>query len=365
MKLLTVIGARPQFIKAATISRLIRERDNISEYIVHTGQHYDQSMSEVFFKELDIPKPSLNLNVGSGLHGEQTAKMLCGIEQAILTVKPDVVLVYGDTNSTLAGALAAVKLHIPICHVEAGLRSFNRKMPEEINRIMTDHASDILFAPTLNAVKQLKAEGISEEKIILSGDVMYDAALYYGERADLESSILNRLEILPDNYVLTTVHRAENTDTPEMLTQIMQELDMVALEHTVILPIHPRTRVKLDDWGIKVKNIRLIDPISYLDMVKLEKNAKIIITDSGGVQKEAYFFGKPCITLRAETEWVELVDGGWNTLLDFTNIERPTISDLINFPITSSIGSRDISLYGTGNSAHKIIEGITELSFKY
>ncbi|PIE44478.1 MAG: UDP-N-acetylglucosamine 2-epimerase (non-hydrolyzing), partial [Gammaproteobacteria bacterium] len=290
-----------------------------------------------------------------------TAKMLSGIEQAILAEKPNAVIVYGDTNSTLAGALAAVKLHVPVCHVEAGLRSFNRKMPEEINRIMTDHASDLLFAPTERAVKQLTSEGVAAEKVILSGDVMYDAALYYGDRADLESRIIERLNVAPGGYILATIHRAENTDSPETLTRIIQELDLAASGRNVILPIHPRTRSRLNSLGIKVRNITLLEPVGYLDMIKLEKNATLIITDSGGVQKEAYFFGKACITLRAETEWVELVEAGVNRLVDMTIAQHPSINDLIKSDFNNLANNKTPSLYGTGNAAGKIVEQMSRL----
>lgn len=358
MKILTVIGARPQFIKAATVSRVIREREDISEYIVHTGQHYDAGMSEVFFNELHIPKPNLNLNVGSGLHGEQTAKMLSGLEQAIMKEKPDAVLVYGDTNSTLAGALAAVKLLVPVCHVEAGLRSFNRRMPEEINRIMTDHASDLLFAPTVNAIKQLQFEGIAEDKIILSGDVMLDAALFYVKQAENESRILDQLGLRESSYILTTVHRAENTDDPEMLQRIMSAIDAISKKHSVILPIHPRTRAKLDTFGIETQHIKFIDPVGYLDMVNLEKNAALIITDSGGVQKEAYFFRKPCITLRAETEWLELVEEGWNKLSPPSVVTAKSLLHDTEMALNQTKAISNKNLYGTGNSAQNIVEEI-------
>jgi len=317
MKLLTIIGARPQFIKAATVSRLVQEQDNLTEVLVHTGQHYDETMSDVFFQELDIPKPNYHLGIGSASHGTQTGRMLEAIEQVLLKEKPDWVLVYGDTNSTLAGALAAVKLHIPIAHVEAGLRSFNRKMPEEINRVLTDHAADLLFAPTEVAVANLRREGIAEDKIHWVGDVMYDAALYYGAKAERESQILERLQLDEKAYILATVHRAENTDNPKRLKAIFEGLGQVAQQIPVILPLHPRTRESLKRHALlddATQQLQLIEPVGYLDMVMLEKHARLITTDSGGVQKEAFFYRVPCVTLRDETEWVELVELGCNIL---------------------------------------------------
>jgi UDP-GlcNAc3NAcA epimerase len=285
--------------------------------------------------------------------------MLIGIEQAILNQKPDAVLVYGDTNSTLAGALAATKLHTPLYHVEAGLRSFNRKMPEEINRILTDHASDLLFAPTENAVQQLRHEGIPHEKIILSGDVMYDAALFYGEQAERGSKILEHLNLQKDSFILATVHRAENTDDPVVLERIMKELGTVAEQYPVIFPIHPRTRAKLAELSVKVRNVTLIDPVGYLDMVQLEKNSKLIITDSGGVQKEAYFHKKPCITLRAETEWVELVETGWNSLHDPKS--QLSILRTLETHITTPTRDYKSNIYGDGLAATFILNKLMNI----
>tara|TARA_R110001599_G_C12273186_1_gene661703 strand:+ start:2936 stop:4048 length:1113 start_codon:yes stop_codon:yes gene_type:complete len=358
LKILTIVGARPQFIKAATISRVIAKNDDITEYILHTGQHYDDSMSEVFFKELNIPKPDINLNIGSGLHGEQTGHMLIGIEQAILKQKPDAVLVYGDTNSTLAGALAATKLHVPLYHIEAGLRSFNRKMPEELNRILTDHASDLLFAPTENAVKQLLLESIPEAKIILSGDIMFDAALFYGDKAERESKIIERLGLQNNEFILATVHRAENTDDPVILKKIIKELDSVAAKYRVVFPMHPRTRSKLSEFSINTKHIDIIEPIGYLDMVQLEKNAKLIVTDSGGVQKEAYFHKKPCITLRTETEWSELIEAGWNRLSPPLEMAKNPLLHDVEKALNQAKTASNKYLYGTGNSAQNIIKSI-------
>jgi len=331
--LLTIVGARPQFIKAAAVSRAIREHNAvhperpIHEVLLHTGQHYDENMSQVFFDELDIPHPHYNLGVGSLPHGAQTGRMLERIEEVLLKEKPAWVLVYGDTNSTLAGALAAAKLHIPVAHVEAGLRSYNRHMPEEINRVLADHLSTLLFCPTRAAVDNLAGEGI-REGVELVGDVMYDAALYYVERAEAHSTILADLSLRPQEYVLATVHRAENTDDPLRLRAIVEGLDAVAQKMPVVIPLHPRTRSALEREGLLAQAAgacRLIPPLGYLDMVLLEKNARLIATDSGGVQKEAYFYGVPCITLREETEWVETVETGWNVLVG-TDRERITLA---------------------------------------
>lgn len=323
MKLLDVVGARPQFIKLAPILRAIERHNDqhpdsqIQEILVHTGQHYDYEMSGVFFDELGLKTPDYHLGVGSGSHGYQTGEMLKRIEEVLLREKPDIVMVYGDTNSTLAGALAAAKLHIPVAHVEAGLRSFNKRMPEEINRVLTDHVSDILFCPTETAVANLKREGI-EKSVYLVGDVMYDAVLLYGELAEKKSSILERLNLRPKTYVLVTVHRAENTDSPERLQGIVEGLHRLAeAGWTIVFPMHPRTRQAMERFGLAIRkaNIIVIEPVSYLDMLMLEKHARVILTDSGGVQKEAFFLKVPCVTLREETEWMETVETGWNALV--------------------------------------------------
>lgn len=315
MKILTVVGARPQFIKLAPFSKVLRE-NGVNEIIVHTGQHYDENMNDLFFKELEIPEPDYNLGIGSGNHGEQTGKMLIEIEKIILKENPDLVIVYGDTNSTLAGALAASKLHIKLAHVEAGLRSFNKRMPEEINRVLTDHVSDILFCPTQTAVENLKNEGITKG-VYLVGDVMFDALLHFSKISDMKSNILERLNIKPKEYYLATIHRAENTDDHERLKNILTAFSK--MNEIVVFPIHPRTRKMINYYGVgdllENDNIKLIDPVGYLDMLKLEKNAKAILTDSGGVQKEAFWLKVPCITLRDETEWIETVDLGWNRLV--------------------------------------------------
>ncbi len=327
-KILTIIGARPQIIKAAAISRAINTKfsTELEEVLVHTGQHYDQNMSDVFFGELGIPKPNYLLSIGSGSHGDQTGKMLIEIEQIILKEKPDALLVYGDTNSTLAGSLAAVKLHVPVIHVEAGLRSFNKKMPEEINRIATDHFSTLLFSPTSSGVKNLSLEGFSSEKkdtaslnapsVFHCGDIMYDNSLHFSAIAAQSSQILEKHDLRTDEFILSTVHRPSNTDETKNLKSILEGLVEVGTTNSlkIVFPIHPRTQKKIkelisDSFYVEIsKTILFIPPVSFLDMIQLEKNAHLIMTDSGGVQKEAYFFQKKCIILREETEWVEIVE---------------------------------------------------------
>ncbi len=312
MKIVTVIGARPQFIKAAAVSREIEKYPQIKEIIVHTGQHFDENMSDIFFKELHIPKPNYNLDIHGLNHGAMTGQMLEKIEEVLIKEKPDWVLVYGDTNSTIAGALAASKLHIKTAHVEAGLRSFNMKMPEEINRILTDRISNLLFCPTQKAVENLKNEGFenfSFAKIVKSGDVMQDAALFYEDLAKKPKSV--NLE----NFILSTIHRAENTDNENRITEIFKTLNEIAKEIPVVLPLHPRTKKILKNLNIDTSNINIIEPVGYLQMVWLLKNSKMVMTDSGGLQKEAFFFKKPCITLRDETEWVELVENRFNKIV--------------------------------------------------
>jgi UDP-GlcNAc3NAcA epimerase len=354
MKILTILGARPQFIKAAVVSRLLRGAAGLDEVLVHTGQHYDENMSDVFFEELDIPRPQYHLGVGSGSHGAQTGRMLEKIEQVMVSERPHVVLVYGDTNSTLAGALAASKLHVPVAHVEAGLRSFNRAMPEEINRVVTDHLSAWLFAPTDSAVANLRREGIDEQKTFLVGDVMYDAAIHYGADATAGPE---RFGVRPKDYVLATIHRAENTDTPDRLRSIFAGLREVARSVPVVLPVHPRTRAVLRREGLEAggPELRLIDPVGYLDMVRLERHARLIATDSGGVQKEAFFHRVPCVTLRCETEWVELVEMGWNRLVP------PTDSAAVRDGILGSLAEAarpepPADLYGGGQAGARIVE---------
>ncbi|WP_414578366.1 non-hydrolyzing UDP-N-acetylglucosamine 2-epimerase [Anabaena sp. CCY 9402-a] len=364
MKILTIVGARPQFIKAAAVSRKLQSHPDIQEVLVHTGQHYDENMSDVFFQELEIPVPEYHLGIGSHTHGMQTGRMLAEIEQVLLKELPDWVLVYGDTNSTLAGTIAAVKLHIPVAHVEAGLRSFNRRMPEEINRVLTDHAANLLFAPTTAAVENLRQEGIAPEKIHLVGDVMYDAAIEYGIKAELKSSILDHLGLTPQKYILTTIHRAENTDDPKRLEAIFTGLIAISRNIPVVLPLHPRTRAALSRtelWESAGQSLQLIEPVGYLDMVMLEKNAQLIATDSGGVQKEAFFYRVPCVTLREETEWVELVQLGWNRLLP--PVGSSNVANGISDALLSISGNEVPNhLYGGGFAALKIVQLLTSNS---
>lgn len=353
MKIVTVIGARPQFVKATVVSNALKRR-GIQELILHTGQHFDSNMSDVFFDELSISKPAFNLGIGGGSHGENTGRMVEGIEKVLMAEKPDWLLVYGDTDSTLAGALAAVKLHIPVAHVEAGLRSFNRHMPEEINRILTDHMASMLFAPTETATKHLVAEGIEGESVLNVGDVMFDAALFYGKKAEKRSQIFRKLGLEKGQYVLATIHRAENTDIPHRLQVIFD--GMAKSGQKIVLPLHPRTKARLISNGIKLPdNILSIEPVGYLDMVMLEKYASRIVTDSGGVQKEAFFYQVPCITLRDETEWVELVEAGWNYLVP------PLSSEAISIALTTdySIG-KPIQPYGEGKAAELIAERLAQ-----
>ncbi|MFC4487626.1 non-hydrolyzing UDP-N-acetylglucosamine 2-epimerase [Tepidiphilus baoligensis] len=359
-KILTVLGARPQFIKASVVSHAIATTPGLTEVFVHTGQHFDANMSEVFFAELGMKKPDYFLDIHGGTHGAMTGRMLEAVEQVLLQEKPDIVLVYGDTNSTLAGALAAAKLHIPVAHVEAGLRSFNMAMPEEINRILTDRISQWLFTPTRAASANLQREGYPADKIIEVGDVMYDVALHYGSRVTPGTGLMAQLGLTEKNYVLATVHRQENTDHPERLTAIVEAL--IATAHTlpVVWPLHPRTRAVLQQtaqWSALAQHVKLIDPVGYLDMVQLEKFAALIATDSGGVQKEAFFYKVPCVTLRDETEWVELVDAGWNWLAP------PTIAGAVQAAIANALGSRgqEVQPYGAGDAAEKIVSFIGKL----
>jgi UDP-GlcNAc3NAcA epimerase len=349
-KVLSVVGARPQFIKAAPVNRALKAV-GLDEFMVHTGQHYDSQMSEVFFSELGITAPDLNLKVGSGSHGAQTGAMLTGLERTILQQKPDWVLVYGDTNSTLAGVLAAAKLQVPVAHVEAGLRSFNRQMPEEINRVVADALATLLFVPTETGRRNLLREGVAAERICLTGDVMLDATLMFRDRAERSSRIMDRLELRNVPFVLATIHRAENTNDLGRLETLLQGLRMVARTLRVVLPLHPRTRERLELLpGFQIEPLELIEPLGFLDMVRLEMAAEVIATDSGGVQKEAFFHGVPCVTLRAETEWTELVELGWNRL-------APLLSpEMIAETILSARGvnGRRATLYGDGHAANRI-----------
>ncbi len=351
MRIVSVVGARPQFIKAAQVSREIRKKHE--ETIVHTGQHYDPPMSAQFFEELKIPKPDFNLGVGSGTHGEQTGQMVIGIEKILMDEKPDIVLVYGDTNSTLAGGLAAVKVQLPVAHVEAGLRSYNSKMPEEINRVLVDRISKLLFCPTTTSVKNLKKEGITKG-VHLVGDVMYDAALHNKTLAQ-KSTILEKLGLKEKSYLLTTIHRPSNTDSKENLEAIVDAL--ISCNEEVVFPAHPRALKFLKKFELRAKldkAIKLIEPVGYLDFTRLAMKSKKILTDSGGVQKEAYFHGIPCITLREETEWVETVTDGWNILV---GSDKARILEAIKS--FSPSGERRAS-YGDGKAGEKIANIIDE-----
>ena len=388
MKIATIIGARPQFIKSAPVSRAISNYNKniatgctpVIEIIIHTGQHFDDDMSNVFFKELNIPTPSYNLGIHSAPHGAMTGRMLEKIEEILIKERPDWVMVYGDTNSTIAGALAAVKLHISVAHVEAGLRSFNREMPEEINRVITDHCVDILFCPTETAVNNLKQEGFTniindgdlfDKKffknslstfslqpsplVVNVGDTMYDAVLQFSEIAENRSIILEDLKIKSKEYLLATVHRPYNTDIPENLQSILSAF--LEIDQPIIFPVHPRTRQCLINSKLDIRNSKLkfIPPVGYIDMLILEQNAKAIITDSGGIQKEAYFFGVPCITMRSETEWVETVEAGWNVVV---GADRGKI---VNAVMSFKSGSTHQKLYGNGKAAENIIQYLKAL----
>ncbi len=355
MKLITVVGARPQFVKAAVVSRAIAQHnqkvdcEKIIEKIIHTGQHFDENMSSVFFDQMDIPRPHFNLEINSLSHGAMTGKMLEKIEEILLEEKPDWVLVYGDTNSTLAGALAAKKLHIKVAHVEAGLRSFNMKMPEEINRILTDRISDILFCPTETAMENLDKEGYGQLDIkrVNSGDVMQDAALFYTDKAAKPDELNPEQE-----FILCTVHRQENTDDEKKLSDIFEALGEISSQYKVVLPLHPRTVGKLKRYGIAPgPQIQILDPVGYFEMIWMLKNCSLIMTDSGGLQKEAFFFKKPCITLREETEWVELIINGVNFL---TGSDKELISKTFH-KISNADISFDMNLYGDGNSGNAIV----------
>ena len=345
-KVVSVVGARPQFVKASVVCRALKAR-GIDQLVIHTGQHYDREMSEMFFTELGVPTPAHHLGVGSGSHGKQTATMLERLEPLLVDLPHATILVYGDTNSTLAAALVAAKLRLRLAHAEAGLRSFNRAMPEEVNRVVVDHLSDILFAPTDTAVANLEREGLRGESVHLSGDVMFDAALAFGPISEQRSKILNVLGLHPGQYILATIHRAENTNDPKRLDVIMEGLRLVAAEIKVVLPLHPRTRAALPDDIVNTRGLTVIKPVGYLDMLALERHAALIATDSGGVQKEAFFCKVPCVTLRHETEWVELVDLGWNQLAP------PSSAEAVKMAILAALGSTGLEgePYGTGDAS--------------
>jgi UDP-N-acetylglucosamine 2-epimerase len=351
MKIFTVVGARPQFIKASPVSQALRLAGH-REFLLHTGQHYDYGMSQVFFDEMGISMPDVNLEIGSGSHGQQTARMLSAIEQHIIEQKPDWVVVYGDTNSTLAAALAACKLRVPIAHIEAGLRSFNRDMPEEHNRVLTDHCADLLLCPTQTAVDHLAREAITQG-VHLVGDTMYDAVLQFAEVARRQSTVLQAHGLRAKEYLLATIHRPYNTDNPTELRNILHAF--AEIQETIVFPVHPRTRKKLDELGFMnstaTSNLKLIEPVGYLDMLMLEQQARLILTDSGGIQKEAFFFGVPCVTLRPETEWVETVELGWNVL---TSSNTQQIVDAVTkhqWPTT-----QPAPVFGDGNAANRIVD---------
>ena len=349
MKIITVVGARPQFVKAAVVSRELKKLASVNELIIHTGQHHDANMSDVFFEEMDIPKPAFHLGIHGLGHGAMTGQMLEGIEKVLMQEKPDCVLVYGDTNSTLAGALAASKLLIPVAHVEAGLRSYNMAMPEEQNRILTDRLSSLLFCPTQTAIDNLQKEGYPfNNKVILSGDVMQDAAMYYAENSETRSSIFKSLDL--SDFVLCTLHRAENTNDLNRLQSIINALEKINTEQKVVLPLHPRTQKIMKDAGMKTK-LTIIDPVGYFDMLELLKHCSLVMTDSGGLQKEAFFFQKFCITLRDETEWVELINGGFNFLAgaDEEKILKAYSKTAVAHP------NFNVDLYGGGNAATRIV----------
>ncbi|QSR36013.1 UDP-N-acetylglucosamine 2-epimerase (non-hydrolyzing) [Marinobacterium iners] len=346
-RILTIIGARPQFIKASVVSRAIQQNDGIEEIILHTGQHFDANMSDIFFNQLNIPRPDIQLDIHGGSHGEMTGRMLAEIEQALLEHKPDRILVYGDTNSTLAGALAAAKLHIPVAHVEAGLRSFNMQMPEEINRILTDQISDLLFCPTSTAVQNLNNEGFAHKpvQVLQVGDVMQDSALLFAEQASAPA------DDLPEGFILATLHRAENTDNPERLASIVAALNNInATLAPIVLPLHPRTRKLIAQHGLEL-NVHLIDPVGYFEMVWLLDHCELVLTDSGGVQKEAFFFGKACVTMRDQTEWVELIHAGANELV---GADQGKIIDAANRNLGRKVQDT-LQLYGGGRAAERIV----------
>jgi len=353
MKIVTVLGARPQFIKAAAVSRVFKNHESIQELIVHTGQHYDHNMSSSFFEDLDIPHPNYQLSLEGTSHGAMTGNMLRDIEEILLKEKPDALMVYGDTNSTIAGALAASKLHIPTAHVEAGLRSFNMLMPEEINRILTDRISHWLFCPTDAAIRNLKLEGFDnfDTKIIKNGDVMQDAALFYAKVSAEKSQIIKQNELVNKPFALCTIHRAENTDIQKRLKDIFSALEKIHDDVEVVLPLHPRTKKMLSKFNMK-PNIKLINPVGYFDMIELLKHCQAVFTDSGGLQKEAFFFEKPCITLRDETEWVELVEHGYNEI-----VGADSDKILSAFQGIAKFNSDfSVDLYGNGTASERIAQ---------
>lgn len=372
---MSLVGARPQFIKLSPLVKAIETFNqtgnplSIQHFIIHTGQHYDHGMSDIFFDELEIPHPDINLGVGSGPHGAQTGKMLEGIEKILMEEKPDMLVIFGDTNSTVAGALAAAKLHVPIAHIEAGLRSFNRMMPEEVNRIMSDHVSDLLLAPTPAAVSNLKKEGL-DNRTISSGDIMYDTVLLNAKLAAHKSHILAKLDLIPKSYAIATCHRAENTDDPQRLANIMNAFNEIANDHLpVVFPMHPRTKnilpKVLPDWKAN-KNLIILEPVGYLDMVQLVKGARMALTDSGGLQKEAFFLECPCVTMRDETEWTETVEAGGNII---TGADPEKILNAVNRWIEQtekglSFTEKLQDTFGEGNSADITVQAMVDFIAK-
>lgn len=355
MKIATIVGARPQFVKAAVVSRAIAACDDVDEILIHTGQHYDLNMSDIFFQEMRIPRPAHHLGISGGPHGQMTGRQLEAIEHVLMNELPDLVMVYGDTNSTVAGALAAAKLHIPVAHVEAGLRSHNKRMPEEINRIVTDHVSDFLLAPSEMAMFNLQREGLAE-KASFVGDVMYDAALLYGDEAELNSKILEDMGLEKGGFRLATVHRAENTDDPRRLNAIFEALRLLAAEARLVLPLHPRTRKKLENMGniaSLTAGIDVIEPVGVFDIIRLLRGARLVLTDSGGMQKESYFHGTPVVILREETEWTELLDIGWASL-----VPQAVAQCILNSACAmEKATNRQIkNPYGTGDAAFRILK---------
>lgn len=355
MKIVTIVGARPQFIKAAAVSRAFAQHGGITEVIIHTGQHFDANMSDIFFEQMEIPKPNYNLDIHSLSHGAMTGRMLEQIETILLTENPNAVMVYGDTNSTFAGALAARKMGIMLLHVEAGLRSFDMGMPEEVNRILTDRISDVLYCPTDTAINNLKREGFDhyESRLVKSGDVMEDAAIFYAERAFANSTILADLDLVDEGFLLCTLHRAENTDDPTRLRELVAGLNEVGETSVIVMPLHPRTKAALAKRGLNL-NVRLIDPVGYFDMVTLLANSSLVITDSGGLQKEAYFFNSGCVTMRDQTEWIELVENGFNVLV---GADREKLVSGVKSMITQPF-QRNVELYGSGKAADTIAADI-------
>ena len=357
-KILTVVGARPQFIKAAAVSKALQLHTDFKEVIVHTGQHFDTNMSAIFFDEMEIPRPDYNLDIHSLSHGAMTGRMLEALEKVMLKEAPNGVMVYGDTNSTIAGALAAKKLHLPVVHVEAGLRSFNMKMPEEINRILTDRISDILFCPTDKAVQNLQVEGFDQLdcRVELVGDVMQDAALFFSTKAKEKSGIVQQLNLKQDNFLLVTIHRAENTNDSSKLSAIIEGLNILSKDYTIVFPMHPRTKKYCQQYGLKLE-FEPIEPVGYLDMIQLLDHSQLVITDSGGLQKEAYFFRKYCLTVRDQTEWTELVDLGINTLIEAS--KEALIKQVNEF--SRKIFTTNVQLYGGGKASENICTILKEV----